>query len=316
MEDLEAIRQAAGYEKLVLYGTSYGTKVALDYAQRYPQNVASLVLDSTETPEGPEPFHISTFKAIRPALEELCARRGCNRVSATPLRDLAQLVSATNSRPLVGQAYDAHGRRVRRIVSTRTLFDLLLAGDLNAVRDDLKDPLRLRESLQVVLAEVAQLGSTEVGVVEGLAGRAGDEHLAPVARTADPGRAVHVDPVIGVVGEHRLSGVHPDPDANRGSLGPRRGAERALRGERGSERILGLGEGDEELVGPAVDLAPARLGDRVAHEPAVLREHLRVRLAEVLDEARRALDVREDQRDRAGGKPVHAASVRRCARLA
>ena len=49
VEDLEAIRQAAGYEKLVLYGTSYGTKVALDYAQRYPQNVASLVLDSTSS---------------------------------------------------------------------------------------------------------------------------------------------------------------------------------------------------------------------------------------------------------------------------
>ncbi|MGH2912792.1 MAG: alpha/beta fold hydrolase, partial [Solirubrobacteraceae bacterium] len=37
--DIEAIRQAAGYEKLVLYGTSYGTKVALESAERYPQHV-------------------------------------------------------------------------------------------------------------------------------------------------------------------------------------------------------------------------------------------------------------------------------------
>ena len=36
VEDIEAIRQAAGYEKLVLYGTSYGTKVAEEYAERYP----------------------------------------------------------------------------------------------------------------------------------------------------------------------------------------------------------------------------------------------------------------------------------------
>src|SRR5271167_4504845 len=47
VEDLEAIRRAAGYEKLVLYGTSYGTKLALDYAERYPQHVEALVLDST-----------------------------------------------------------------------------------------------------------------------------------------------------------------------------------------------------------------------------------------------------------------------------
>ncbi len=44
--DIEALRDAGGYEKLVLYGTSYGTKVALEYAERYPQNVEALVLDS------------------------------------------------------------------------------------------------------------------------------------------------------------------------------------------------------------------------------------------------------------------------------
>jgi pimeloyl-ACP methyl ester carboxylesterase len=156
VEDLEAIRQAAGYEKLVLYGTSYGTKVALDYAQRYPQNVASLVLDSTETPEGPEPFHISTFKAIRPALEELCARHGCDRVTPTPLRDLARLVFATNLRPLVGQAYDASGKRVRRTITTRTLFDLLLAGDLNPViRAEL--PAAVRSALHHDAGPLARL---------------------------------------------------------------------------------------------------------------------------------------------------------------
>ena len=46
VEDIESIRHAAGYKKLVLYGTSYGTKVALEYAERYPQHVESMVLDS------------------------------------------------------------------------------------------------------------------------------------------------------------------------------------------------------------------------------------------------------------------------------
>src|SRR5271155_2562794 len=66
--DIEALREAGGYEKLVLYGTSYGTKGALDYAERYPPDGGGLVLDSTETPSGPEAFHLSTFKAITPAL--------------------------------------------------------------------------------------------------------------------------------------------------------------------------------------------------------------------------------------------------------
>ena len=37
VQDIEALRVAGGYEKLVLYGTSYGTKLALEYAERYPQ---------------------------------------------------------------------------------------------------------------------------------------------------------------------------------------------------------------------------------------------------------------------------------------
>jgi pimeloyl-ACP methyl ester carboxylesterase len=156
VEDIEAIRQAAGYEKLVLYGTSYGTKVALEYAQRYPQRVASLVLDSTETPEGPEPFHVDTFRAIRPMLDELCSRHACDGVTRTPLADLARLVATSARRQLKGQAYDGHGRRVTRSVSSRTLFELLLAGDLNpAIRAQV--PAAVHSALDHDLGPLARM---------------------------------------------------------------------------------------------------------------------------------------------------------------
>jgi pimeloyl-ACP methyl ester carboxylesterase len=143
VEDIEAVRRAAGYERLVLYGTSYGTKVALAYAARYPQRVESLVLDSTETPEGPEPFHVSTFKAMRPALAELCSAHACDRVSANPLRDLARLAAALSVRPLTARVPDGRGKRAKVTVSSRDLFYLLLAGDLNpAIRPQLPSAVR------------------------------------------------------------------------------------------------------------------------------------------------------------------------------
>jgi pimeloyl-ACP methyl ester carboxylesterase len=131
VQDIEALRQAAGYEKLVLYGTSYGTKVALEYAARYPQRVESLVLDSTETPEGPEPFHVSTFKAMGPTLRELCSLRACDRLSSDPLGELARLVEELNVRPLTGEAFDGKGKRIQQLTTSADLFSLLLAGDLN-----------------------------------------------------------------------------------------------------------------------------------------------------------------------------------------
>jgi pimeloyl-ACP methyl ester carboxylesterase len=131
--DIEALRQAAGYEKLVLYGTSYGTKVALEYAERYPAHVEALVLDSTETASGPEPFHISTFKAMTPALRELCAHGACTGVTGDPVGDLARLIAALTRHPLHGRVYDRTGRPVGLSLTGAAVYELLLAGDENPV---------------------------------------------------------------------------------------------------------------------------------------------------------------------------------------
>ncbi len=129
--DIEALRQAGGYEKLVLFGTSYGTKVALEYAERYPQHTEALVLDSTETPEGPEAFRLSTFKAMAPALREICSHHACDGVSANPVGDLARLVARLQQRALSGRAYDGRGHAVKVTVTRADLYGLLLAGDLD-----------------------------------------------------------------------------------------------------------------------------------------------------------------------------------------
>jgi pimeloyl-ACP methyl ester carboxylesterase len=130
VEDIEALRQAGGYEKLVLYGTSYGTKVALEYAERYPQHVEALLLDSTEVPGGPEPFHLATFKAMSPALRELCTR-ACAGITSNPVDDLSRLVAALERHPIKGHAYDQSGRPVAVSVNPADVYGLLLAGDEN-----------------------------------------------------------------------------------------------------------------------------------------------------------------------------------------
>ena len=49
--DLEAVRSGLGYGPVNLLGISYGTRVALDYAKRYPANVHAMVLDGIVPPE-------------------------------------------------------------------------------------------------------------------------------------------------------------------------------------------------------------------------------------------------------------------------
>jgi pimeloyl-ACP methyl ester carboxylesterase len=131
VQDIEALREAGGYEKLVLYGTSYGTKVALEYAERYPQNVEALVLDSVVPPEGQEPYAIPTFQAIGGVLDELCAGDACAGITANPVGDIASLAAQLRKRALSGSVYDGTGKRHATTLDEQGLLDILEAGDLN-----------------------------------------------------------------------------------------------------------------------------------------------------------------------------------------
>src|SRR6185295_19173478 len=77
VEDIEAVRSALGVDKLVLYGTSYGTKVALDYAAAHPEHVSRLLLDSTVLPEGVDPFERATIASIPRVMRAVCADGAC-----------------------------------------------------------------------------------------------------------------------------------------------------------------------------------------------------------------------------------------------
>lgn len=50
VDDLDAVREALGYEQINLYGISYGTRVALHYLRQYPDHVRSVVIDGVVPP--------------------------------------------------------------------------------------------------------------------------------------------------------------------------------------------------------------------------------------------------------------------------
>jgi pimeloyl-ACP methyl ester carboxylesterase len=49
--DIEALRLALGYDKINLYGVSYGTLLALHYMQRFPGSLRSVILDGVVPPQ-------------------------------------------------------------------------------------------------------------------------------------------------------------------------------------------------------------------------------------------------------------------------
>jgi pimeloyl-ACP methyl ester carboxylesterase len=129
--DIEAIRQAGGYEKLVLYGTSYGTKVAEEYAQAYPSHVEALVLDSVVAPNGPDPLNRATFAAVPRILHQMCAGRLCAHITPNPVADLARVVGRMRRGALRGRVIDGEGKAHPVAVSSNDLIGMLVAGDFS-----------------------------------------------------------------------------------------------------------------------------------------------------------------------------------------
>ena len=130
VEDIEALRVALGLDKIAIYGTSYGVKVALGYALTYPDHVERLVLDSVLEADGPDPFYRPTLEAVPRVLSSLC-RSGCSSFSSDPLRDLTRLVRRIGARGLRGRVVDAGGRHRPARLSRSELFLMLISGDFD-----------------------------------------------------------------------------------------------------------------------------------------------------------------------------------------
>jgi hypothetical protein len=81
--------------------------------------------------------------------------------------------------------------------------------------------------------------------------------------------------------------------------------ERLLSIRGGGDGIRSASEGYEERVTLRVYLDAPLPGDGVAYDVPVLREHVCVVGAELMEEARRALDVREEKGDSAGWQLLH-----------
>jgi pimeloyl-ACP methyl ester carboxylesterase len=152
--DIEAIRRAGGYEKLVLYGTSYGTKLAELYAEAHPDHVEALVLDSVVPPGGPDPFDRPTFAALPRVLRDICRARACRGVTRDPVADLRRLVRRMHDRRLRIRTIAPSGR-VRHITATPfALMNVLLIGDFSGpMRSELVSATR-----SAALGDLAPLG--------------------------------------------------------------------------------------------------------------------------------------------------------------
>ena len=81
MDDIDEVRAALGYEKINLFGGSYGTRAALTYLKRYPQRVRTATLQGVAPTDQylPADFPVAMERALNGVLAECAADEACNK---------------------------------------------------------------------------------------------------------------------------------------------------------------------------------------------------------------------------------------------
>lgn len=100
--DIEALRQAIGAPKLNLYGGSYGTRMAQEYARQHPEAVRSIILDAVVPPElalGSE-HSVNLEAALKAILARCAGQPACAEAFGDPYRRLYELRDQVRATPL------------------------------------------------------------------------------------------------------------------------------------------------------------------------------------------------------------------------
>lgn len=184
VEDLEAIRVAGGYDHLIVFGVSYGTKVALAYAAAHPASTSALALDSVVTPQGPDALQRPTIAAIPRAIgTDLCGAGACAAATPDPVGDLQRLAAKLAKRSISGTVFSGSGQRYRATLGVNGLLSVLSAGDLNpALRSEL--PAAVRSALKGDRQPILRLSARSAGLENGAA-RLPSAHLQSSEASAD-----------------------------------------------------------------------------------------------------------------------------------
>ena len=98
MDDIDDARAALGYDRINIFGASYGTRAALTYLKRHPQHVRTLLLQGVSPTNHfiPGDFPKQTERALQGVLSECVADLECNKafpnIKAETQAVLAQLI--------------------------------------------------------------------------------------------------------------------------------------------------------------------------------------------------------------------------------
>jgi pimeloyl-ACP methyl ester carboxylesterase len=123
VDDLEEVRKALGYEKIDLYGVSYGTRVAQEIMRRYPRRVRMAILSGVVPPSMivPVPHALNGQRSLEAVLR-LCEADAACRSAYPELRADYQAMLERVADGVTVLFEDSQTKQAARLQINRGLF--------------------------------------------------------------------------------------------------------------------------------------------------------------------------------------------------
>ena len=130
-EDMEAVRQSTGFDKIALFGVSYGTKLSLAYALAHPSHVERLLLDSVVPPELPDPYGADVLRQMPATLTAFCSDGSCRGATKDFAGDVVAVANSLAAKPLRGTVPEPTGETATVSLDGTRFLSMVLDADLN-----------------------------------------------------------------------------------------------------------------------------------------------------------------------------------------
>ena len=123
-DDLEELRAALGYEKLSLWGGSYGTRTALEMMRRHPGSVRAAVLQGVAPTDARHPMFAARIaqEVLEGIFAECAAEAACRAAFPDPKGDLERAMARFAAGPVEAEVPDPRTGEAVRVRLSRELF--------------------------------------------------------------------------------------------------------------------------------------------------------------------------------------------------
>lgn len=186
VDDLDEVREALGYEKINIYGTSYGSRAAFEYLRRHGEHVRSIVMKAVVPPTMRGLMHYAqdTERSLRTLFRACAADESCASAYPDLESEFHALLERADRGELRGLVPDPGGGPAQELALTRGLVASSLLGLLQNSNSAVRLPLLVHlayrgDTAPLVEVIVAYRRALQQGIAFGM-------HLSVMCSEAAP----------------------------------------------------------------------------------------------------------------------------------